>query len=194
MLDPMLPWRLAQMTGEMLLRQTTASMQMWGELATRGAEVAQAVSKGAAAEPPRVHRTVRSWYRHPDPEPTPLLPAWLQAPPWSLMSAALGQPPAPSASLPWTFPVMPAAPGAMTPWQPWLRLWSQSATLQTWPMAMMLMAAGVPRGAAWPAAEAGAHMMAASAKAAEGLEQMFSSYRSAGGHASAQIIPPRRLH
>ena len=100
---------------------------------------------------------------------------------------------APLGSMPWLAPMQASM---QAPMQAWMRMWSQAPTGMTaGPMALALMAFGMPQAAAWPTAEAGAHAMVASRKAAEGVEQMFSTYRSDGGHAIAQIIfGGRRLH
>jgi 2,4-dienoyl-CoA reductase-like NADH-dependent reductase (Old Yellow Enzyme family) len=69
-----------------------------------------------------------------------------------------------------------------------MKMMAAPAGTPAWPMAFALLACGMPQRAAWSTAEAGAHANEASRKAAEGLEQMFSAYRSDGGHAIAQIL------
>lgn len=238
MFDPMLPMRLAQMTGEMMWRQSAANAQMWSQMMTGGAGMWGLPAAGNDADLRGSRRTVRSWYRQPDTESVspPWAMIWQANPLAMLMSnpAPASMPPAatdmPAALMaawqPWlrfwsqsapqqanplsmlmsspamaAMPSMPKLPGLpgmpaamMAAWQPWLGLWSQAAPPQSWPMAMMLMGAGFPQAAAWPTAEAGAHVLAATAKAVEGIEQMFASYRSDGGHAIAQIVRPRRFH
>ena len=61
-----------------------------------------------------------------------------------------------------------------------------AATPASWPMAWMFMASGVPSSVAWPAAEANVAAMEAVDVATVGVRQAFSSYRTDGGHASAQ--------
>jgi hypothetical protein len=185
MIDPLLPYRLAASASQMMCQQAVAMTGLWGQLAAGNAG-----TWGASAWP--LHpslRTVRSWYRQPDTmaDPVALMRVWMPA-------ASPTMQPAP-------FLVWATAPGGaqnaamlLAAWQPWLRLWAQQTPMQAWPTALMLMAIGMPSAAAWPTAEAQAHAMAASAKAAEGLGQMFASYRSDGGHALAQIVRPSRLH
>ena len=56
------------------------------------------------------------------------------------------------------------------------------------PAAAALMTAGVSHRVAWPTAKAGAAALDAAHIAARSVERAFSSYRSDGGHAVAQII------
>lgn len=53
-----------------------------------------------------------------------------------------------------------------------------------WPMAFMMIAAGMPQSVAWPTAKANAAVMDAADVAAVSVHKAFSSYRSEGGHAS----------
>lgn len=57
-----------------------------------------------------------------------------------------------------------------------------------WPMAFMMMAFGSPRDVAWPAAEANAAMLDTADALTQGMQNVFSSYRSDGGHAVARIV------
>jgi len=54
-----------------------------------------------------------------------------------------------------------------------------------WPMAFMLISAGVPRSVAWPTAEANVAVMDAADAAAVSVKQVFNSYQTSGGHAFA---------
>ena len=63
--------------------------------------------------------------------------------------------------------------------------------LPSWPMAFFLIGAGVPQRSAWTAAEANAGLIEATRRTAAATEAAFSTYRSEGGHATAQIIMPR---
>jgi hypothetical protein len=60
-------------------------------------------------------------------------------------------------------------------------------------MAYAMMAFGVPRSVAMPTAEANAAVMNAAEVAAEPLKEAFASYRTDGGHASAQVIMLSRM-
>lgn len=182
MIDVFFPMRMAQAATEMAFRNANAAMSMWGEAASAAARPAVAVGSST--------RTVRSWYRHPDEPVSPfamMSPAALMQPWIDLMSRSV---PAGSCMMPPMGTGFAAGPQVwQAPMQAWMRMWSMMPTgMQAGPLAFALMAFGMPRSAAWPAAEAGAHAMEASRKAAEGIEQMFSTYRSDGGHAIAQII------
>lgn len=210
MLDVFLPMRMAQVFSEMAFRNANTAMSLWADSASRSLSV---LSEHADVGK-RDNRTVRSWYRSPDSPSRPALP-WFgfgapsasfsptafppvaQFAPWlgwmEMMGSGKGSNGAGSC-------MMPASPAAslalwQAPMQAWMRMMSSMPGGTAGPIAFGLMAFGIPRTAAWPAAEASAHAMEASRKAAEGLEQMFSTYRSDGGHAIAQIIwAGRRLH
>lgn len=199
MLDPLLPWRMAQASSGMVMAWTGAAMSSWMELSRQ--VTCQRPDTGQPAARPEVSwfspRTGRSWYRRPDDDVgirygwQPSLPG---LPPRVNGGALKGLPF--GAGFPLLSP--PAAMAlAMQPWQAWLRLMSSArigSNAQAWPMAFALIAVGMPQSAAWPAAEAGAHMLAATQKAAEGFDQLFANYRSPGGHAAAQIVWPGHLN
>jgi hypothetical protein len=68
----------------------------------------------------------------------------------------------------------------------WLGMFPYAAPPAAWPMAFMMMASGVPRSVAWPAAEANIAVMDAAEVATASVQQVLSSYRSDGGHAVAR--------
>ncbi len=68
-----------------------------------------------------------------------------------------------------------------------------AASPAVWPMAFMLMSAGVPRSVAWPTAEANAAVMEAADVAAVSVKQVFASYQTPGGHAVSSFWPPATL-
>jgi hypothetical protein len=117
------------------------------------------------------------------------------------MSAAWGwpwpvaQPAAPTRMpFPWPIPQAFAPPvssfgptgAAANPFTAWLGMIPLAAAPAAWPMAWMFMASGVPSSVAWPAAEANVAAMEAADVATVTVRQAFSSYRTDGGHASAQ--------
>ena len=109
------------------------------------------------------------------------VPAAPSAPPaWNPFAWAIPQSFAPS---PYPFG---GASAAANPFAAWLGMFPFAATPAAWPMACMFMASGVPRSVAWPAAEANVAAMEAADVAAVSVRQAFSSYRTDGGHASAQ--------
>jgi hypothetical protein len=112
-----------------------------------------------------------SW---PWPVPQPATPAWA-AFPWAIPQGFA----APSSPF--------GAPGAAAnPFTAWLGMFPFAAAPAAWPMACMFMASGVPSSVAWPAAEANVAAMEAVDVATVTVRQAFSSYRTDGGHASAQ--------
>jgi hypothetical protein len=80
------------------------------------------------------------------------------------------------------------------PFSAWLGMFPLAAPPAAWPMAFMLIASGVPRSVAWPAAEANVAVMDAADAATVSAQQVFSSYRTDGGHSVArQFWPPAHL-
>jgi len=110
------------------------------------------------------------------------VPAPQPAPPmWNPFAWATPQSFAPS---PYSF----AGSGATAnPFAAWFGMFPfAAANPAAWPMACMFMASGVPRSVALPAAKANVAAMEAVDIAAVSVRQAFSSYRSDGGHATAQ--------
>lgn len=77
-----------------------------------------------------------------------------------------------------------------SPFAPWCGMLPFAAAPAVWPMALMLMSAGVPRSVAWPTAEANVAVMDAADAAADSVKQVFASYPSGGGHAVTSFWPP----
>ncbi|HKZ95663.1 MAG TPA: hypothetical protein VJ045_01635 [Hyphomicrobiaceae bacterium] len=86
-----------------------------------------------------------------------------------------------------------AAPDAISPFAAWWGMLQPRGSPEGWPMAFMLMAAGVPRSVAWPTAQANVAALDAAEAATASFNNAFSSYRSEGGHAVVQLASPRRL-
>ena len=99
---------------------------------------------------------------------------------WNPFAWAVPQSSAPS---PFTFG---SSSAAANPFTAWLNMFPLAAAPAAWPMAYMFMASGIPRSVAWPAAEANIAAMEAVDVATVSVRQAFSSYRTDGGHASAQ--------
>ena len=110
--------------------------------------------------------------------PVPAAPS--PPPAWNPFAWAIPQSFAPS---PYPFG---GASAAANPFAAWLGMFPFAAAPAAWPMACMFMASGLPRSVAWPAAEANIAAMEAADVAAVSVRQAFSSYRTDGGHASAQ--------
>lgn len=220
MFDAMMPLRIAQTATDLAIRNATLAMSFWTGVAPRAMAMWVGQKPEVGPEPARSTRTLRSWYRHPDQPSLPFGMSPFGLPglnPFAAETRLESLPFSPAAVLqPWLetmaggagsciMPAMSAAsPIGMLPWSSpmqapmlaWMKMWSQAPTgMLAGPMAFALMAFGMPRLAAWPTAEAGAHALEASRKATEGMEQMFSAYRSGGGHAIAQIVfAGPRLH
>ncbi len=117
---------------------------------------------------------------------------------------ASGKPPAPAPAMlpmmPWGFPMMaptampfwsqptanPAA-NVMMPFEFWMSMTPFGRSPVVLQMAYGMMAFGVPRDVAMPTAEANAAAFDAAEIAVGPFQNAFSSYRSDGGHATAQI-------
>ncbi len=138
--------------------------------------------------PPPKPEEPKSWYRHPDaPKPVPAA-----AHPFALMwwvPTAASDRPARAPSL------MPTAvspfEAMMAPWTTWMSMWASPRAPTAWPMAFMMVQAGVPRDVAVPTAEANAAALEAAAIAGEQISRVYSSFRSESGYASAQVVMPR---
>jgi len=95
-------------------------------------------------------------------------------------------------------PGYPFAGAGYDPFRAWFAMFPFAAPFAApsaaWPMAFMLIASGVPRAVAWPTAEANVAAMEAADAAAVSVQQVFSSYRTDGGHSVArQAWPPASL-
>jgi hypothetical protein len=77
-----------------------------------------------------------------------------------------------------------------SPFAAWCGMLPITASPAVWPMAIMLMSAGVPRSVAWPTAEANVAVMDAADAAAVSVKQVFASYPTGGGHAVTSLWPP----
>ena len=95
---------------------------------------------------------------------------------------------APQSYAPQSYAPMPYAFGGAgaNPFAAWLGMFPFAAPPAAWPMAFMFMASGMPRSVAWPAAEANLAVMEAADVAAVSVRKVFSSYRTDGGHSTAQ--------
>ncbi len=208
MFDPFMPLQLAQAASRLMLHNTASSMALWTDATRQSTAYWANVANTAANDltPAALRRkTTRSWYRHPDaiaspfpfvatawspfqPFAEPMAAMMRAAPAMPFMSAFMG----PATGI---FAPQVAAPfDLMAPWQAWLRLFPRPSGIPAWPMAAVLMAAGMPQRAAWPTAEASAHVIAAAQQTAKGVEEMFASYRSEGGHAQVLIGRSGRVH
>lgn len=191
MFDALLPFRLVRSSSEFAMQNISIGLGLWS---TAASQTAAMMSSAADAAMPRTHGSRgKSWYRAPDQsEPSFGLLPWGQFNPMSVMLDSMR-----GAGARDVFFGLPSAP-ALLPWQQallsWQGLFPQPLSARAWPVACFLVAAGMPIKAAWPAAEASVHAIEATMKAAEGVQEIFSAYRSQGGHAAAQIIRPRRLH
>ncbi len=116
----------------------------------------------------------KSWFN-----PNPSAPSSLYPAPPSTPMAAWALP-----NFNMFFPFGGAAPAMTSPFHFWFSMFPASAAPAAWPMAYAMMTTGVPRDVAWPAAEANAAMLDAAEAAGEQMDEIFSSFRSDGGHAA----------
>ena len=113
-------------------------------------------------EPPK------SWYRHPEREQQL---SFFGAPAWTW----------------WAQPFAGGAAGQFNPFLAWTNAWPLQGNPAAWPMAFAMIGMGVSRSVAFPLAQANTAALDAARAAGQAIEEGFSSYRSDGGHASAQI-------
>ncbi len=200
MIDTQLNAHLAKCCTTAAFGYAEAAGQAYFEMTSR---VLDAWSAALDASFPKAEEKPRSWYRHPS---TPVATQVWSAPTSVRTAAAPGQnpfAPNPFAANPFAmnpFAMNPFAAGsfasgwsgprnanaAVESWQAMmLAPWTLSPA--AWPFAFAMVASGVPRGVAWPAAEANAAAADAARTAAAVVQRTFSSYHSDSGHASAQI-------
>lgn len=125
----------------------------------------------------------RSWYRppadagvtarHPSDNWAKPSQAWFPTAPRSASAPAATAAPMLTAQLD-AWQAMMTAPLTLTP--------------SAWPMAYWMMSGGMPKSVAWPMARGHAAAADAAMAATEAASTVFSSYRSEGGHAAAQIV------
>lgn len=175
--------RIANSTAEAACGYATAVFAAYADFARQSVGFwAQAID-GMMPQP----KEPRSWYRHPDqraaaaaPFPAPAL-TWMS---W-FNPALRGQ----------HVPGWPATqPAIFNPFEFWLKAWPLEGNPAAWPMAFAMMGAGIPRSVAYPTAQANVAMMDAVTTANRVVEKSLSSYRTDGGHATAQILfKPEKL-
>jgi hypothetical protein len=115
-------------------------------------------------------------------------PATIPMVPWGFFPTF-----APAASPIWPQPAASAASAFSAPWDFWMSMTPFGRSPVVLQMAYGMMAFGVPRDVAMPTAEANATFFDAANTAAAPFQEVFSSYRSDGGHASSQIKYLQRM-
>jgi hypothetical protein len=172
MLDRSLQARFAKSYSDAAFGYANAATAAYANWASQAFEMMTgALRSQEPAAPPR------SWYREPSPAP----------------QSGMGAAPTagfPAPWMPFAWPGLPASPpptAAMNPFAAWFDMVSFRGSPAAWPMACMLIAVGIPRNVAWPTAEANAAAIEAADLARKSLETAFSTYRTDGGHATAQI-------
>lgn len=186
MLDTEKQMRFAQCCSDAAFGYAAAASAAYGSLAATTVEF-WARQTGHEPEQPR------SWYRHPDAPQAfamPTVPATAVQPWFGLLPAAGGAVPVPFS---WSPDVRADPIGAMM--QAWraaplavMEFWRIERAPVAWPMMLVMLAAGLPRNVAVPTAEANAAALDAVTIAGEAVEEVFSSYRSDSGHATAHIV------
>lgn len=170
--------RAARSSSDAMTGYASAALAAYSELA------AQSFSWWARAlSPPAAEDEPRSWYRHPD--------AAARTPQRAAMPAF-----SPFGWSPWTLPVQSAMPwlGASgmprampNPFTLWLGAWPLQGNPAAWPMAFAMMSFGVSRQVAFPLANANVAAIDAVNVTGRLMEETFCTYRTDGGHASAQV-------
>lgn len=175
MLDTQLQMRIMKSSTDAAFGYANATAAaytaMFGQALAFWAEAGRAMSP----EPPKP----RSWFREPDPH-TGIEPFSLADWPFAWARATL--PAAPGSHTPPPYAV------AASPLTAWFDMFPLKGPPASWPMAYNMMCAGVPRSVAQPMAEANVAAADAVEAAKAQVNKTFSSYRSAGGHATAQIV------
>lgn len=151
--------RFTRSSNEAAAGYASAAFNAYADMTTRALGMwAQAIDQMLPKPEPT------SWYRHPDSRPaSPPAAAWFG----------------------WPQPANTAFPN---PFEFWMRAWPPQGNLFAWPMAAAMMGAGWPRDVAYPAAAANLAAMDAVSAATDAANKVFSTYRSEGGHATAQVL------
>ena len=195
MFDALLPVRMMQSSSEMAMSQFNAYLGLW---ATAANQATSAWYNAVVAVNPKTKlSTARSWYRHPDepvwPGPSRMWSAAQFEATRAMLEAFYGAARSGSVMKPTAFGY-PQPELTSLPMLSWMKAFSNPVQGQAWPIAFFFIAAGMPASAAWPTAEASAHALEATRKAAEGAREMFATYRSDGGHATSLVLMPHRIH
>lgn len=180
--------RIARSSTDAVAGYATAAVAAYAEFASQALGLwAQTIDSMLPKPEPS------SWYRHPDQRPAhaqatqPFPWMGLAAQPaqaWSqfygqFWQHALGKP---------GVPAVLAGHAGFNPFTLWMRAWPLQGNPAAWPMAFALMGAGWSRHVAYPTAEANVAVIDAVSTATRAAQQQFSTYRSDGGHATAQIM------
>lgn len=200
MLDTQTQARFTKSCTDAATGYATAGIAAYGVMAAQALDFwAQMLS---AMAPPPEPPAPRSWYREPAPLTSTTSPRRAQRRAAALPAlmpltpvSAVGSPiPAWGIFNPWDGRTAAnAVPTPMSLFSAWLSMFPLRGPPTAWPMAFVMIAAGVPQQVAWPTAEANAAAMEAAETATKTMNQIFSSYRSDGGHAVAQLAVPHKL-
>lgn len=172
MLDCNLQARFARSCSEAALGYANAATAAYANWATQAFEAMAGAMRGLEPEP-----EPRSWYRQPPPAPSS-----------AAVPASFAGVPNPWIPFAWAgVPASAPQAAAVNPFAAWFEMMSFRGPPTAWPMAFMMLTVGVPRNVAWPTAAANAAALDAVELARKSLESAFASYRTDGGHASAQI-------
>lgn len=181
MLDPALQLRFLDSCTQAALGYATASTAAYARLADQAVANWRMAIEAALPEPAKPEP--RSWYRHPD-SAERAVPPWRRAP-----SNGVGAF--------WPMPFWPQLASQTGPSDAlammWSAPWRVDMPLAAMPMALWMVALGVPRSVAEPTAKANLAALDAAQTAVATVEQAFANYRSESGHAVAQVIAPASL-
>ena len=133
-----------------------------------------------------------AWFQPASPPPVAIA-AWPFA---GLWNPAIWTQSIPTTSVWNTNPWLAAPAPATSLFAPFEAFWGMSpwrSAPVVWPMAAAMMSFGIPRAVAMPTAEANAAAFEAADTAVTAMKTAFSSYRSEGGDASAQVTLGKRV-
>jgi hypothetical protein len=181
MLDLELQSRIAKNYSDAAVGYASAMTAAYGHAASMMIDFWADTLKTSSPKP----ANSQSWYREPTRSSTALAPMMAPLNPFQAINPFAISP---MAMNPVALAMGPGlAAGAMLPWMS-MMLPPPTGRSAAVPMAYMMLAVGVPRDVAEPAAEANAALIEAGEAVAQSVDNTFSSYRSDGGHAVAQIM------
>ena len=175
MLDPKLQARFARSCTDAAFGYTAATIAAYADLTSRVLNFwADALQPTGDDKTPGTKEQAGFSFLRQGTMPTPFSPFdWMNDPRWlpPTANSAIGN-------------------ALSSPFAAWFGMLPVTASPAVWPIAVMLMSAGVPRSVAWPTAEANVAVMDAADAAAVSVKQVFESYQTGGGQAVTSFWPP----
>jgi len=174
-LDPKLQARFARSCTDAAFGYTAATIAAYADLTSRVLNFwADALQPAGDDKTPGTKEQAGFSFVRQGTMPTPFSPFdWMNDPRWlpPTANSALGN-------------------ALSSPFAAWFGMLPVAASPAVWPMAVMLMSAGVPRSVAWPTAEANVAAIDAADAAVVSVKQVFESYQTGCGQAVTSFWPP----